>query len=452
MKRLLFLLLLGLSSVSHAQDTTRLSLLFLGDVMQHDSQINDAWDPVSNRYDYTHCFRYVRPYIQAVDLAIGNLEVTLGGKPYKGYPQFSAPDELAFALKEIGMDVLVTANNHSADRGKKGIERTIRILDSAGLVHTGTFVEEVDRLNEYPLLLSKNGFELALLNYTYGTNGLAVPVPNIVNLIDTALIRTDLEKAQSLNTDVIIVFMHWGNEYQSLPSKQQKMLAEFCFAHGADLVIGAHPHVLQPMEWRKDSSQLVVYSLGNFVSGQRSRYRDGGAMLTVELEKVSFGHDSTVTSIDSVAYILQWVYLDAGKNYTVLPAPLFEVQRRDTIREEKARIAFDTFLSDSRALMKKHNINIEETSFTPADTLMKYTVWLTTISPERDSVDVPVSLPYGVETHTDADGNIRCYSGEFLSIQAAQKYRQKLAEQFPDACVEPFVADVRDALSPVTVD
>src|SRR5687767_6582464 len=117
---LLVLVFLGLSSA--AQDTTRLSLLFLGDIMQHDSQIADAYDQNKGTYDYRPCFQYVKPYIEAVDLAIGNLEVTLAGKPYKGYPQFSAPDELLVALKDVGMDVIVTANNHSVDRGRAGVE------------------------------------------------------------------------------------------------------------------------------------------------------------------------------------------------------------------------------------------------------------------------------------------------------------------------------------------
>lgn len=433
-----------------AQDTTRLSLLFIGDVMQHDSQIGDAWDPATQKYDYTHCFQYVKPYIQAADVAIGNLEVTLGGTPHKGYPRFSAPDELALALKKIGMDVLVTANNHSADRGRKGIERTIEMLDSFNILHTGTFVEEVSRLNDYPLMIQKKGFNLALLNYTYGTNGLPVPKPNIVNLIDTATMRADLVKARALSPDAIIVFMHWGAEYQSLPSGAQKKLAEFCFRNGADLVIGAHPHVLQPMEWRKETNKLLAYSLGNFVSGQRTRYRDGGAMLTVDLEKVTYANDSAFTKIDSAAYVLAWVYLDAKKNYTILPAPAFESTQRDTIREEKARLAFDTFLSDSRTLLGKHNRQVAEALYIPSDTLTTFRVWLYS-SHETDSLPVFAGLPYGVDPVRDENGGMHYYSGEFLNAAQADQYLVKLISRFPLARVEVFADGVRKPL-PVTVD
>src|SRR5688500_14521852 len=179
--RVFFLMFSFLAGVvgAWAQDTTRLSLVFLGDIMQHDSQIADAYDVSSGVYDYTPCFQYIKPYIEAVDLAIGNLEVTLAGKPYKGYPQFSAPDELLVAMKNIGVDVLVTANNHCVDRGRAGLERTIAMLDSFGIQHTGTFRSQAEKNKVHPLIVERRGFKLALLNYTYGTNGLPVSKPNI---------------------------------------------------------------------------------------------------------------------------------------------------------------------------------------------------------------------------------------------------------------------------------
>lgn len=350
---------------AQAQDTTRISLLFIGDIMQHDSQIKAAYDLSAKRHDYSSCFQFVKPYLASADLTIGNLEVTLAGAPYKGYPQFSAPDELALTLKDAGMDVLVTANNHCIDRGKKGLERTVMMLDSLKILHTGTFADTVDRLNDYPLLFEKNGFKLALLNYTYGTNGIPVTKPNVVNMLDTAIMRKDILKAKQSSPDAIIVFTHWGNEYQSLPNKWQKVVTEFCFGLGVKLVIGAHPHVIQPMEWRKESDQLIAYSLGNFVSGQRDRYKNGGAMLQVELMKVV--HDSvSTTRIDSAGYMLEWVYrtADARKNYYILPTPSFE-DSTGFIKDEASRLAFKTFIDDSRKLFKKHNVNLGEINRKP---------------------------------------------------------------------------------------
>lgn len=352
---------------SGAQDTTRLSLLFLGDIMQHDSQISDAYDPLTKTYDYKPCFQYVKPYTQAVDLAIGNLELTLAGPPYKGYPQFSAPDELLVALKDMGMDVLVTANNHCVDRGKSGLERTIMMLDSLKILHTGTFVDEVERLNLHPLLIEKNGFKLALLNYTYGTNGMPVHKPNIVSHIDKEQIKKDLVRAKAMKPDAVIVFTHWGSEYQSLPSDWQKDITNFCFSQGADLVIGAHPHVIQPMEFDRKKDRLIVYSLGNFVSGQRKRYTDGGAMIRVELQKININDTIHNTVIDSAAYILQWVYrtADAQKNYYILPVPTAELKTTELIKDAESREAFKTFVTDSRTLLKNHNLNVGELKSSP---------------------------------------------------------------------------------------
>lgn len=427
MKKIIVVVFFVSGFSSFSQDTTRLSLLFLGDIMQHDSQISDAWDPATKKYDYNPCFQYVKAYTQSVDIAIGNLELTLAGPPFKGYPQFSAPDELLFALKAMGMDVLVTANNHCVDTGKKGLERTIRMLDSLDIPHTGTFVDEVSKLNEHPLMLEKNGFKLALLNYTYGTNGMPVTAPNIVNRIDTALIRQDLIRAKSLRPDAIIVFTHWGSEYQSLPNAWQKTVTEHCFKNGAQLVIGAHPHVLQPMEWRKEKNQLIAYSLGNFVSGQRKRYTDGGSMITLDLEKVSFTPDSSVTMIANPNYILEWVYREGGKNYYVLPAPLAERDTTGIIRDQASKDAFDVFVTDSRALFGKHNKNIQERKDVPGDSLVTYKVeWALAGKDSAERVTLSAQIPYQVEIDYDSAGNKHYYSGEFQNLPAAEKYRQRL--------------------------
>lgn len=348
----LIFVLMALSS--SAQDSTRLSLLFIGDIMQHDTQIAAAFDASTGTYDYTECFQDVKSVFESADMTIGNLELSLGGPPYKGYPAFSAPDELVGTLINSGIDVLVTANNHCLDRGRKGLQRTIAVLDTLQVPHTGTFVDSTHRANTYPLMLEKNGVRISLLNYTYGTNGIQVTKPNIVNYIDTTLIASDIMKAKEQHPDIILAFFHWGDEYQRLPNKAQKSVADFCFKRGVKLVIGAHPHVVQPMEWRKESDQLVVYSLGNFVSGQSSRYKNGGAMVFVELEK-----KDSVTTIAGVEYELQYVYRDAGKKYHIIPVQKFE---SDTtfIPEKAARASIRQFASDSRKLFMEHNVNIGE--------------------------------------------------------------------------------------------
>jgi poly-gamma-glutamate capsule biosynthesis protein CapA/YwtB (metallophosphatase superfamily) len=407
---------------AYAQDTTRLSLLFVGDIMQHDSNIAAAYNSVTGKYDYSACFEYVSPIIKSADVAIGNLELTLAGKPYKGYPQFSAPNELAYELKRAGFDVLVTANNHSVDRGKKGIERTIDVLDTLALLHTGTFKDSAARAITYPLLVEKNGFRLSLLNYTYGTNGIPVPRPSIVNLIDTIQIKMDLAKAKSQNSDAIIVFFHWGDEYQSLPNKEQKRLTNLCFREGVKLVIGSHPHVLQPMEWRKEEDQFVVYSLGNFISGQRPRYRDGGAMLWIDLQKVV--KDSiALTSIQQAAYELEWVQKSnhVKKEFVMLPFRYFE---SDTtfIEDKLLRDAFDVFKTDSRALYAKHNRNVtEKVSSYDLDSI-HYVIRLGSFSDDQANhiIDNPVLQSYGLDRSSNSGDEWFWFTGKFLNRESAE--------------------------------
>ncbi len=421
------------SSVLYAQDTTRLSMLFVGDIMGHDSQIADAYNAKDGTYDYQSCFRFVEPIIKSVDLAFGNLEVTLAGKPYKGYPQFSSPDELAIKLKEIGFDVLVTANNHSLDRRKKGLERTVRVLDSLEILHTGTFVDTVSRMNDYPLILEKNGFKIALLNYTYGTNGIPTTKPNIVNRIDTAVMRIDLLKAKEFKPDIIISFLHWGNEYQPLPSSIQKNLAEFCFKNGSDLVIGAHPHVVQPMEWRKDKNQVVVYSLGNFVSGQRKRFTDGGAMVRIDLQKV-LKDDTVKTSIDTVGYLLEWVHRDKKMKYTILPTSFLTsaVDSTGFELDNLSKEAFQLFVADSRSLFKKHNVSVNEVEPFPNDSTMYYTIELKGIQQHTlDSVSNKRILFYGLEKPSPTEE--KYYIGKFRRLEPAELFSEEIKLEYPAA-------------------
>ncbi len=415
------LLFLILSLPASAQDTLRLSLLFVGDFMQHDSNIAAAYDAQSKKYNYASCFEYVAPIVRSADLAIGNLELTLAGSPYKGYPQFSAPDALAIELKRIGMDILVTANNHSLDRRRKGLERTLKVLDSLEILHTGTFRDSLERSSAYPLLVEKNGFTFSLLNYTYGTNGIAVTKPNIVNLIDTVAIKADLEKARSQHSDAIIVFVHWGIEYQSLPNQEQKKLAALCLRGGAKLVIGSHPHVLQPMVWNKSEDQLIAYSLGNFVSGQRPRYRDGGAMLWVELQKVS-RQGISVTSIKKAEYELEWVQ-KWNDDFKMFPLRYFD---GDTvlIKAKSMRDAFSLFSSDSRALLDKHNVNIEERRAPKIDTMV-YSIKLNEFESDSLILESPILKFYGLERFNNENSETQWFAGRFYDYELA---RQALAD------------------------
>lgn len=369
MKHFLFpiLIFLSLSCTSQSQirggienfiSSDTLRLLFTGDLMQHQAQIDAALTD-SSTYDYSPCFEYIKEEAQRADFAIANLEVTLGGKPYKGYPAFSAPDEFLQAIRNAGFNVLVTANNHCLDRGRKGLERTIRQLDSCGIQHTGTYTDKEDRNKRSPLLLEKNDFRIALLSYTYDTNGIAVTPPNMVNYIDTTLIAEDIEASKTLKPDIIIAYMHWGTEYRSLPDPEQIRLADWLIEKGVNHVIGSHPHVVQPMEVRTDSltneKHLIAYSLGNYISNMSLRGTDGGVMLRMEFIK------SGTVRLHDCAYSLVWTArpaLSGKKNYRILPANL----PQDSI-PMKGRKSLKIFIDDTRSLFKRHNRGIKEYDF-----------------------------------------------------------------------------------------
>ena len=236
----------------------RARLLFAGDVMAHLPQLTAA-----RRSDGTHDFfgqfRLVKPRFDAADLVVVNLETTLSAAaPHTGYPCFRTPSSLARALRRAGVDVAVTANNHCCDGGARGIGATLAALDDAGLRHTGTFVDSLRHGADHPLRLAANGIRFALFNYTYGTNGLPVPTGTTVNRIDTTVIARDLAAVDRGSVDCVIAFVHWGNEYERRPDSEQRMLAGFLRRHGADLVVGSHPHVVQPFEQDSTGAVLLV--------------------------------------------------------------------------------------------------------------------------------------------------------------------------------------------------
>ncbi len=284
-----------------------LELLFVGDIMGHDSQIRAAFDPESRTYSYSSVFKHIAAEIQHADYAIGNLEVTLAGPPYKGYPLFSSPDELASDLKKHGFDVLVTANNHAVDRGRKGLFRTIRVLDSLNILHTGTFADSASYRKENLLVMQFGDIRVGLLNYTYGVNTSPVPDNCIINFIDADAIKNDLTKAKEKQLDKIILYLHWGNEYATTPTPEQVSLADELFQSGADVIIGAHPHVVQPIAYfyptEVSNERLIAFSLGNFISNQRVGPRSGGAVL-----KIKFVKENDLTRIVSAQYDYIWMH------------------------------------------------------------------------------------------------------------------------------------------------
>ena len=285
-----------------------------GDIMCHNTQYKDAYDATTGTYDFSYVFEDVKYYIQTADIAIGNLETTFAGSEvgYSSYPTFNTPEALAYNLKNIGFDVLTTANNHSLDKGYSGLESTINYLDDADIAHTGTFNSpEAQNTILYKYV---KGVKIAFLSYTYGTNGIPVPSGKeyCINLIDKNLIASQLELAKQENPDLICVSMHWGEEYRTTPNDTQKELADFLFQNGADIILGNHSHVLEPMEKRTITLEdgttkdgFVIYSLGNFISGQVKELTKDTAILNLTITKN--GETGKIT-IDNASYIPLYMY------------------------------------------------------------------------------------------------------------------------------------------------
>lgn len=299
-----------------AEDTT-FSLCAIGDIMCHNTQYQDAYNSDSDSYDFSYVFDDISLYTKTADLCIGNLETTFAGKDrgYSSYPTFNTPDELALNLKKLGLDVLTTANNHCLDKGIDGLNRTIDILNDADISHLGTYKSQEER--DTVLIKYVKGLKIAFINYTYETNGITVPSDKTycVNLIDNDLILKDINSAKEQNADIIVACMHWGTEYNTSPSSSQKETADFLFKNGVDIVLGGHPHVLQPMEKRtvtlddgttKDG--FIIYSLGNFMADQNAKNTKDSIILDLTITKHV---DGTVT-IDKAEYIPIYLYKDSS--------------------------------------------------------------------------------------------------------------------------------------------
>ena len=343
-------LLCSLLSLLSASD---ISLVFAGDAMQHDRQIEAARQS-DGTYDYSQCFRYVSDYIEAADYAVVNLECTLGGKPYRGYPCFSAPESYAKALKDAGFDLFLHANNHCLDSRDAGLKRTLNELDKLGVPHIGTYHNAAERAQKYPFVTDVKGTKIAFLNYTYATNGIKVQGDVVVDYIDRAKIHADVQKARKKGAELVVACMHWGIEYQLVQNKEQEQLANYLVEEGVDLIIGGHPHVIQPMEMRtnKQGKQvLVVYSMGNFISGMRTADTRGGAMV-----RVTIGHENGKSIIKSAAYKLVFVQDPEKKsdNYTLIPS-----DKKWLLRKDQQKI-FDAFTQNARKIFKRYNHNVEE--------------------------------------------------------------------------------------------
>lgn len=332
------------------------TVLFAGDAMQHQAQLDQALlEGGGKSYDYSDCFRWIAPAVTEADYAVVNLEVPLGGGPrYSGYPCFSAPDNYAQALADAGFDMMLTANNHCLDSGMKAARRTLSALDSLGIDHIGTFHNAADRKEKVPFVKDINGIKFGFLNYTYGTNGIPARDGMEVALIDRQRIAEEMRQTREAGAEILVVTMHWGIEYVLRENAIQRDLADFLIDNGADMVIGSHPHVIQPMKMVRDEKRSqdvpVVYSLGNLISNMKTGDTQGGAYVRVRVERDEDGNAK-----------VKWADYDTffcakptgkGTNFTVIPS-----DRTDLIPSSQMQ-QWNLFNRSSSKVFDAENVNI----------------------------------------------------------------------------------------------
>ena len=343
-----------LSTLGINFEPPKAELVFVGDAMQHQAQLDTAKVLGKGEYDYSDCFTLIAPAIQKADYAVCNLEVPLGGGPdYTGYPCFSAPDSYAQSLKDAGFDMMLTANNHCLDRRDKAARRTIDALDALGIDHTGTFHNAAERDSLVPFIKDINGFKIAFLNYTYGTNGINPKDGMEVALIDKDKIKKEINLSREKGAEIVVVCMHWGIEYVLLENNVQRDLADFLIENGVDLIIGGHPHVVQPMKVvrneKDDKDVLVVYSLGNFISNMKTADTRGGAMVFTTISRDIDGK----AKFDKAEYELLFAAKPEGKrNFRVIPGWL-----EDSIPQTQQQ-HWDIFKCGALKVFDKYNVNV----------------------------------------------------------------------------------------------
>ena len=352
------------NSFVNSDSTVTITISVVGDLMCHSPQFEYA-KVGKDSFDFSPVYRNVKKYLEASDFTFGNLETVTAGKEnkgYTGYPFFNTPVQYLDALKSVGFDLLVTANNHSLDRGEKGILKTIEELNTRTINYTGTYTSQKDR--DSIRIFDINGIKVAFLAYSYGTNGNPIPKGKnyLINLIDFELINKDIQSARKNDAEIVLVHFHFGEEYKREPVKFQREVVKRTFDFGADLIIGGHPHVLQPVEFNKTTNAkldtgFVAYSMGNFISNQRDRFKDAGMILTIKLKK---NFNSGKIKIDEVNYLPTWVFkgrTSNGNEYVIMPSTFISDTTLSLSESELLNMnhAFD----DTRFIINKYSKDLK---------------------------------------------------------------------------------------------
>lgn len=323
-----------------------ISITFVGDVMMHGRQIREALiDKSDNKnpesYNFGNFFRFIKDDIKKSDIAVANMEFTVGTTPYSGYPLFSAPESIIWEAQQSGFNLFLLANNHILDKGKSGFEKTLELYSKNNAQYTGAYLSVEEQEREYPKMIRIRDLKIAFLNFTYSTNGFPVPKGYCVNRIDTTHIKEAINKAKEQGADIIIAAPHWGDEYQSKANQKQRELANFMISNGVHVIIGSHPHVTQ--DGYIDKNNVVFYSLGNYISNQSVPANTQlGLMVTIKIVKNLITKDCYISD---AKYNYLWCFRGGEflKDYTVVKIDDILNKRIETLDSIKTIKAIKTY-------------------------------------------------------------------------------------------------------------
>lgn len=300
----------------------KLSMIMAGDGLLHGYVYRDAQK--NGSYDFSNQLEYVKDLVKDYDIKYWNQETIFGGKDrgYSGYPRFNSPSEFGDNMIDIGFNMVSLANNHSMDQNESGVRNSVAYWNTKDIVWNGQSDSEENRLAH--IYGEKNNIKYAMLSYTMHTNGLPVPSGKsyLVNVFDKEKVKADIEAVRA-NVDVLFVAMHWGEEYTHKPNSNQRETAEYLASLGVDVIIGCHPHVIQPIEkivnQETGKETIVYYSLGNFISNQGDEMKRVGLLGTLNITKTVDKGETTV-SVDNVGGELHYTYYTSShSNYKVVP-------------------------------------------------------------------------------------------------------------------------------------
>lgn len=331
--------------VSENLEYKEASILAVGDILIHEDQLKAQFNEVTGEYNFENNFKYVKSHIESADIALANFETTLAGEKqkYTGFPLFNSPSSIVDAMKSSGFDILSTINNHTIDMGSAGVLNTLEEIQKRNLIALGTR----ENLQKQPYIIQEvKGIKLGVISYSFETprkgenktlNAIEIP-SEVINLLNTfsyehieedlLRIKGQIDEMKSKGAEAIVFFIHWGNEYERSPNVHQIRIANALCDYGVDIILGSHPHVIQPIEFitsqKTGKRSLVVYSMGNFISNQQyertnNRYTEDGIIVNIQIKKSMVSNNITISG---VSYIPTWVHRYTENNkfvYEVVP-------------------------------------------------------------------------------------------------------------------------------------